>query len=82
MSFDASLAVSILSSVAFASIAWGHMQAQMRSLKERVEEMRAEKASMEKLEGFEDRIHDKLETLEERINEVRQEVILLKKNSY
>ena len=43
--------------------------------------MRSEKASMEKLEGFEDRIHDKLETLEERIGEVRQEVLLLKKNS-
>tara|TARA_Y100000361_G_C11113588_1_gene319042 strand:- start:638 stop:883 length:246 start_codon:yes stop_codon:yes gene_type:complete len=81
MDFNASFALSLMSSVAFASIAWGHMQAQMRSIKERVEEMRNEKASMEKLEGFEGRIHDKLETLEERINEVRQEVITLKKNS-
>jgi predicted nuclease with TOPRIM domain len=81
MNFDATMAISIMSSVAFASIAWGAMQAQVRSLKERVEEMRAEKASMEKLEGFEERVTDKLESLEERIGEIRSDLQILKKNS-
>lgn len=75
-----SMVLSIGSSVLFVGIAWGHTQAQLRSIKERVEEMRAEKASVEKLEGFEERIADKLESIEERISEVRNDLHSLKKN--
>lgn len=74
-----SMALSIGSSVLFVGIAWGHTQAQLRSMKERIEEMRAEKASLEKLEGFEERIGDKLESIEERISEIRNDLADMKK---
>ena len=44
--------------------------------------MRTEKASVEKLEGFEERIGDKLESIEERISEVRNDLQMIKKNDY
>jgi predicted nuclease with TOPRIM domain len=78
---DHSLLISIGSTVLFVGIAWGHSQAQIRSLKERIDEMREEKASLEKLEGFEERIGDKLEALEKRIEEMREDLQFLKKNS-
>tara|TARA_R110000751_G_scaffold265397_1_gene364468 strand:- start:6636 stop:6875 length:240 start_codon:yes stop_codon:yes gene_type:complete len=78
---DHSLLISIASTVLFVGIAWGHSQAQIRSLKERIDEMREEKASLEKLEGFEERIGDKLEALEKRIEEMREDLQFLKKNS-
>tara|TARA_R110002110_G_scaffold100479_1_gene255998 strand:- start:1055 stop:1306 length:252 start_codon:yes stop_codon:yes gene_type:complete len=77
-----SMFLSIGSSVLFVGIAWGHTQAQLRSMKERIEEMRTEKASVEKLEGFEERIGDKLESIEERISEVRNDLQMIKKNDY
>jgi archaellum component FlaC len=75
-----SMMLSIGSSVLFVGIAWGHTQAQLRSIKERLEEVKDEKASLEKLEGFEERIGDKLETIENRINELREDIQEIKKN--
>jgi TolA-binding protein len=74
-----SMALSIGSSVLFVGIAWGHTQAQLRSMKERIEEMRAEKASLEKLEGFEERIADRLEAIDERLSELRNDLADMKK---
>jgi len=77
---DHSLFLSIGSSVLFVGIAWGHTQAQMRSIKERLEDVKDEKASLEKLEGFEERMGDKLGSIEQRIGELKEDIQLLKKN--
>ena len=77
---DHSLFLSIGSSVLFVGIAWGHTQAQMRSIKERLEDVKDEKASLEKLEGFEERMADKLGSIEQRIGELKEDIQLLKKN--
>tara|TARA_R100001594_G_scaffold43607_1_gene75772 strand:- start:523 stop:768 length:246 start_codon:yes stop_codon:yes gene_type:complete len=74
-----SMLLSIGSSVLFVGVAWGHTQAQLRSMKERIEEMRAEKASLEKLEGFEERIADRLEAIDERLSELRNDLADMKK---
>ena len=52
----------------------------MRSIKERLEEVKDEKASLEKLAGFEERIADKLGAIEQRIGELKEDIQLLKKN--
>ena len=83
---DINLLLSIGTTAVLVAVTWGATQAKIRFLSARVEEMKNEKVSTEKLdgivlmiEGLEARLVEKIENVEEKVHDIKED-LTLKKN--
>lgn len=83
---DLNLILSMGTTLVLVAVTWGAMTAKIHFLSARVEELKAEKVSTEKLESIvlkieslEARLVEKIENVEEKVHEIKED-LALKKN--
>lgn len=83
---DLNLLMSMGTTLVLVAVTWGATQAKIRFLSARVEEMKTEKVSNEKLDGIvlkieslEARLIEKIENVEEKVHDIKED-LTLKKN--
>ena len=81
MKVDLGFIVSIGTSIVLVAATWGALQAKVRFLCQRMDDLKDEKASSEKINSIfekianlEVRLIEKIETLEERLHELKEDV--------
>ena len=86
MNIDVGMVLSMGTTVVLVAVTWGALQAKVRFLSARFEELRSEKVSTEKMEGIiekiealEIRLIEKIETVEEKVHEIKED-LTIKKN--
>ncbi|QDP46856.1 MAG: hypothetical protein GOVbin406_45 [Prokaryotic dsDNA virus sp.] len=85
MDLDLKFLISILTSGAGIGAAWGHSQSKIHTLTERLEEIKKEKASIEKVEivlqrlvGIEERLAERIGSIDDKLKEVKEDIKALR----
>tara|TARA_Y100000588_G_scaffold378036_1_gene457931 strand:+ start:1580 stop:1840 length:261 start_codon:yes stop_codon:yes gene_type:complete len=85
MDLDVKFLISLLTSGAGIGAAWGHSQSKIQALTSRVEEIKKEKASLEKVEnvlerlvGIEERLVDRITAVDKNLKEVKEDIKALR----
>ena len=83
---DLNLLMSMGTTLVLVAVTWGATQAKIKFLSARVEEIKSEKVSNEKLDGIvlkieslESRLIEKIENVEEKVHDIKED-LTLKKN--